>query len=156
VLVVIGAMLLLPLASGMPANARPVAPQVSVEARYVADPEPAIAFQVRAQEAHAIYKADLPWGNFYSVRLTFRDAASKQVCPLVAQPIDDPSDDEVVLSAGQVVTGQVALLQYCPSLLQLVARGPVTVDWVYTPVVRKGQGEPIHGRITVPVTNKAP
>jgi hypothetical protein len=148
--VAIGVTLLLIACSGLLAGEQAVAPQVSVAGRYVGDPEPAVVFEVRTQQAHTVFKSDLPWGNFYSVRLTFRNAAGKQVCPLVRQPIDDPSDEQVELSPSQVMTGRVTLVQYCRSLPQLAAGGAVTVEWVYTPVVRKGQGEPVHGRITVP------
>ena len=127
-----------------------VAPQITVDARYASDPEPALLFELRAKAAHAVFEADLPWGNFYSVRLTFRNAAGKQVCPLLAQPIDDPSDEQVSITLGQVLSGRVALLPRCPSLLASGAQGPVTVEWAYTPVVHKLEGEPIHGRVTMP------
>lgn len=136
---------------------RVVAPELSVEAaHYVTDPEPAILFELRARCDHTVYESDLPWGNFYSVRLTFRNAAGEQVCPLVGQPIDDPSDNKVQLNAGQVVSGRVVLAPYCRSLRELKARGPVTVEWVYTPAVHKTEGDPVRGRITVPGTNQSP
>jgi hypothetical protein len=90
------------------------------------------------------------WGNFYSVRLTFRSAAGKAVCPLLRQPIDDPSDTTVQFAADQVMSGRVELLPRCPSLPRLLGQGPVEVDWVYTPGGRKVEGEALHGRIVVP------
>jgi len=130
----------------------PVAPRVSVAVRYVPEPEPALLFELRAEGSHAVFESDLPWGNFYSVRLMFRDASGKQVCPLLKQPIDDPSDDKVTLSAGQVLSGRVPLLPYCRSLPNLRAEGPISVEWTYTPVVHKPNADAVHGRVTVPGT----
>jgi len=147
---VTGLIVVLVATAGFATGDQPLAPQMIVDARYVSDPEPALLFDVRARAAHAVFEADLPWGNFYSVRLTFRNAAGKELCPLLAHPIDDPSDEVVNLTLGQVLGGRVALLPRCPALLALGAHGPVTVEWAYTPVVHKLEGEPIHGRVTMP------
>jgi hypothetical protein len=130
----------------------PIAPHVSVAASYVADPEPALLFEVRAEQSHTVFEADLPWGNFYSVRLTFRNSSGKQVCPLLKLPIDDPSDDEVTITTGQVLTGRVPLLDHCQSLPTLRSRGPIVVEWTYTPVVHKPKANQPHGSVMVPAS----
>jgi hypothetical protein len=128
----------------------PIAPNVSVAASYVAEPEPALLFEVRAEQNHTVFESDLPWGNFYSVRLRFRDASGKDVCPLLKQPIDDPSDDQVTLTAGQVLSGRVSLVDRCQSLATLRSQGPIVVEWTYTPVVHKPKANKLHGSVMLP------
>jgi hypothetical protein len=137
--VLIGSMLLLMIASQARPEERPVAPNVSIEARYVADPEPAILFQLRAREDHVVYESDLPWGNFYSVRLTFRDRAGKSVCPLLAQPIDDPSSIHVLLRDQWDKRAREAT-RYCRSLSALAQASPSTGS---TFGGAKGSGRPL-------------
>jgi hypothetical protein len=144
-----GSILLFMVTSETLPEERPATPNVSIEARYVAAPEPVILFQLRPVEDHTIYEDDLPWGNFYSVRLTFRDGAGKPVCPLLLQPIDDPSSIHVALRQDQTISGRVKLLEYCRSLPRLLAQGDVTVEWAYTPVMLRGSGEPLHGQVRV-------
>ena len=125
-------------------------PTVVVEAHFVDEPEPAIAFEVRSPTRQAVFESDLPWGNFYSVRLAFRSAAGKRVCPLLRQPIDDPSDTRITMQPDEARRGMVPLLPYCPALAELRARGPLTVVWIYTPVGRSVKGKPTRGGVIVP------
>jgi hypothetical protein len=96
-----------------------------------------------------MYEADLPWGNFYSIAVSVRGASGK-VCQRLTAPIDDPGDAVVSLKPGEVATGRVALAPHCATFAELVAKGPVTVEWQYTPVHRRTNSGRPKGRIVVP------
>jgi hypothetical protein len=125
---------------------------ITLVGEYVSDPNPAILFEVRSLHASTMYEADLPWGNFYSVRLTFRDPSGKEVCPLLRQPIDDPGDTQISLKSGQKLSGRVDLTARCSELRAFAAASLLVVEWAYTPVTRSASGKPARGHVTVPRT----
>ena len=131
-------------------HASPKPPPLSVAAEFVDAPEPVIQFRLRTSEPYTMYEADLPWGNFYSVRLSFSDSRGKTVCERLTAPVDDPSDTEVRLVPGETASGVVLLAAHCPALSQVRSRGRVSVDWNYTGVVRRLGGKHFKGRLVVP------
>jgi hypothetical protein len=142
-----GVLVSVALGGGVPVPT-PDCSKLAIEARYVATPEPGILFHVRSDQSCTMYEADLPWGNFYSVRLAVRDASGK-VCSRRTAPIDDPSDTVISLKPGEARSGSVPLTPHCPTLLALVSKGPVTVDWEYRAVIRRTDAERPKGRIVV-------
>jgi hypothetical protein len=131
------------------AGAPPTCSALAIQARYVDVPEASILFEVRSDQPCTMYEADLPWGNFYSIAASVRDASGK-VCQRLTAPIDDPEDTVVSLKPGHVATGRVALAPHCARFAALVAKEPVTVEWQYTPVHRRTNSERPKGRIVVP------
>ncbi len=137
------------LGAGGLADAPPGCSSLTIEARYLAVPEPSMLFEVRSAQRCTMYEADLPWGNFYSVQLSVRGAAGK-VCSRLTAPIDDPADTAVSLKQGEPISGRVPLTPHCPALAALLAKGPVTVNWQYTGVIHRVDAKGPKGRIVVP------
>ena len=122
------------------AEAPPTCSALTIEARYVDVPEASILFEVRSGQPCTMYEADPPWGNFYSITATVRDASGK-VCQRLTAPIDDPGDTVVNLKPGEVTKGRVPLAPHCATFAALVGKGPVTVEWQYTAVHRRTNSE---------------
>ena len=131
------------------AEGAPTCSGLAIQARYVDVPEASIVFEVRSDQSCTMYEADLPWGNFYSIAVRVRDGSGK-VCQRLTAPIDDPEDAVLSLMPGEVASGRVALAPHCATFAALVAKGPVTVEWQYTPVHRRTNSERPKERIVVP------
>jgi len=84
-----GVLVGLALGGGGLAEAPPGCTNLTVETRYLAEPEPSILFEVRSDQPCTMYQADLPWGNFYSVRLSVRDASGRVCSRATAHAADE-------------------------------------------------------------------
>lgn len=124
--------------------------QVRVEAVYVSSPEPAVEFVVDAPKAQTIPESALPWGSVHSVSFLFQGSAEAPKCPVVFLNIAEPIRPPITVLPGAEVRGRVPLERYCPNLAELTARGPVFVQWTYTPSGRELADGPIVGAVIVP------
>ncbi len=108
--------------------------EVTVLAAAVLTPEPAIQLEVTltTPDRAQICKANLPWGNLYSVSVVLRDARGKAFCKPQGRIIDDPGPDVETLIRDVPSVGRYRLLPRCPQLATTLTKGPVSADWVYT------------------------
>ena len=143
---------LLTLVACSPVADDPPPPEIRLallEATYESTPEPAIVFVARVPEAQTIPEAALPWGSPHSVRFTFRGAVGGPRCRVVLHTVGMKVGD-VALSAGEVLHGRVALREHCRNISDLVAFGPVAVEWEYTPPMGMVADREIAGVVTIP------
>lgn len=89
-----------------------------------------------------VYKADLPWGNRYSLILTAVHEAQPNTQLKQVFFLDDAGPDSSVIQPKQSLSGQIDVRQYFENFESELAKGSVIVLWSYRLVTVDKQESP--------------